>query len=401
MKIVLTGDLHLGCTSTRIPEEWRQNCRTVQAWLRLVDAVIEAQADLLLLSGDILDRRNLLWEAMGPLQQGVERLSQAGVRCIAVSGNHDASSLPELAAQFSNDVFTLLGKGGKWQRETLSENGNPVLHVDGWSFPSPVVRNDPTLDYPAQSPTDDIPVLGMVHGDPGVSDSKYAPLSLSRLQSLPVSAWLLGHIHRSTFIEGSPWVLMPGSPHPLDPGEPGAHHAWVCELSEGKLSAPLPFCPARLEYSELEIPVSAAEPPSAELLRDKIQQAAEENLNAPMNLIRLQLNGHSAEIDSWQECSENLKDWSPENFRIEKVQFSIHPLLDLAEVAKAGPVPALLVSALETLPQDLHDRLRVVCDSLNRHTVFSGKELPAFEISDLSLQQLLEQHLRKTLEQLK
>ncbi len=401
MKIVLTGDLHLGCTSTRIPEEWRQSCRTVQAWQSLVDAVIEAKADLLLLSGDILDRRNQLWEAMGPLQQGIERLSQAGVRCLAVSGNHDASSLPDLASQFPEETFLLLGKDGKWQRETLCVDGHPVLHVDGWSFPASVVRNDPTLDYPESSAQDGIPVLAMVHGDPGVPDSKYAPLSLSRLQSLPVSAWLLGHIHRSAYTEGSPWILMPGSPHPLDPGEPGAHHAWVCDLSEGRLSPPLPFCPARLQYAALKITISSEETASAELLRNKIQQAVEEHLTAAMNLIRLQLNGQSAEIDAWQECAENLKDWSPENFRIEKVEFSIHPLLDLEEVAKAGPVPELLVNALEELPQDLLDRLNDLCDSLNRQTVFSGKELNPLELSDLPLTRLLEQNLRKTLEQLK
>ena len=400
MKIVLTGDLHLGRTSTRLPEEWRQQCRSVSAWLRLVDAVIAARADVLLLSGDTLDHRNHLWEAMGPLQQGINQLSKAGVRCLAVSGNHDAGSIPEIAAQFPEEVFTLLGKNGQWQRETLSVNGQPMLHVDGWSFPGTTVKEDPTLHYPSSTPQDGLPVLAMVHGDPGVADSKYAPLNLFRLQSLPVSAWLLGHIHRPSLTEGAPWVLMPGSPHPLDPGEPGYHHAWIIEVKDGALSPPEPFCPAVLQYSEITLPIAVEDQPGIDLLREKIQQAVAASLSAQFMLVRLRLSGQSEEVDAWEACTENLHEWSPETFRIESVQVDIHPAIQWEEVEKAGPVPELLVKALKELPPELKTRLDQLCDNLNRKTEFAGKGLPPLEPGSLPLDHLLEKTLWKTLEQL-
>lgn len=400
MKIILSGDLHLGRTSTRLPDEWRPACRTVQAWRRLVDHILSEQADLLVLSGDLLDHRNQLWEAMAPLQEGIRKLADAGIRTLAVSGNHDAASLPELTRQFPEEAFTLIGQHGKWERKTLSRDGSPLLHIDGWCFPAEKVKTDPTLEYALPSPTDGNPVLAVVHGDPGVAESSYAPLSISRLQQLPVSAWLLGHIHRPQFTPGSPWVLMPGSPHPMDPGEPDAHHAWICTLENGRLSEPAPFCPAILRYSELPVPVTVDEVPGADRLREKIQrEVGGLGFSGRMSL-RLRISGVSRDIDRWREAAEGLEDWAAENFRIDKIHWDLHPDLNLEDLKKAGPVPALLADMLETPPPELRKRLEELCRDLDHHRVYSGKGLPPCNAEDIPLRGLTEECLRKAVEQL-
>jgi len=400
MKLVLSGDLHLGRTSTKLPPSWRTAGRSIEGWFLLVEATIREQADILLLSGDILDNRNALWESMGPFQEGIKRLQAAGIRCLAVSGNHDATSLPDLTTSLPRDHFRLLGKNGQWERETVFENGKAVLHIDGWSFPGPTVQQDPTMDYDVPKVHDGVPVLAMVHGDPGVPDSIYAPLSLSRLQSLPVSAWLLGHIHRANLSEGSPWILMPGSPHPLDPGEPGAHHAWICELKDGSLQIPTPFCRASLRYEEVFVELSPEMPLSIENLVTHLSKAVQKIESVSHLVIRVHLKGMCRDVPLLESLLENMEDWTLPGVAIESVRIDVHPELDVEEVAKSGPVQALLVEALRDPPQEIEARLEALCKRLSQQNEFSGKELPPPVPDDVPTTRLLEKILRATQEQL-
>lgn len=400
MKIVLSGDLHLGRSATRLPPGFRERGRTVQAWEHLVEAVLTESADLLLLSGDVLDSRNFLWEAMGPLQQGIERLAAAGIRTLAVSGNHDAAALPDLAGQLPPNAFTLLGAGGQWQRETIRRDGQPLLHVDGWSFPSSSVTRDPTRDYPFPASADGIPVLAMVHGDLDAPVSNYAPLNLSHLQRLPVSAWLLGHIHKPTLYAGSPWVLMPGSPQPLDPGEPGAHQAWICNLDAGRLQPPVPFCPARLRYEEITCRFSPEDPVSVDHIHRQLQAAVDALARPEMTLLRIRLSGRCADLPALREQAAHLQDWAPPGIAVESVIWEVHPALDLETLERAGPVPALLTQALAAVPNALQSRLTARCASLQHQPEFAGKALPPPEADPLLVRELLERTLLAAMEQL-
>lgn len=398
MRLFLTGDLHLGRSSTRLPPDWREEGRTVNAWFRLVEAAIREPVDAMLLSGDLIDQSNRYWEAIGPLAEGVRRLEAAGIRVLAVSGNHDAGVLPDVAARFPESAFTLLGADGSWERTTLEENGRPALHVDGWSFPSERVVEDPTLSYPVHRTSDGVPVLGMVHGDPGVPDSVYAPLSLPRLRSLPLAGWLLGHIHRASLAEGSPWVLMPGGPHPLDPGEPGPHHAWIVEVAGGALQTPRPVCPARLSYDALDLVFTEDDLPSPSLVTRRLQSAIDRRKVGGRQLLRLRLTGRIRDLEGFNACVENLADWTSPDIRVERVVNQVRPVIDPEEAARSGPVPALLVEALDSPPPELLERMERIRGSLNRQGEYDGKGLLPLEPADLPMSQSLEHLLQRVLE---
>lgn len=400
MKLLLSGDLHLGRSSTRLPPEARDLARTLNAWHRLVEAAIREGVSAVLLSGDIVDHSNRFWESIGPLKEGILKLHAAGIRTLAVSGNHDADVLPGLARLLPSGAFTLLGADGTWQRETLCVEGVPVLHVDGWSFPGSHVHTDPTLSYPDYPDSDGLPVLAMVHGDPGVADSTYAPLNLSHLQSLPVSAWLLGHIHRPSLTSGTPWILMPGSPQPLDPGEPGPHHAWITELASGHLAPPIPVCPSTLLYRPVDLQVQPDDPPSREWITRRLQQSVDADPAPGLHILRLRLHGHSRDPEALRACLHAIEEWTTPELAVESVEFDVHPELNLEEIAKAGPVPSLLCQALESPPPDLITRLDALRDSLQHQTEFRDKNLPPLEREDLPLSEQIEQALTATLRQL-
>ncbi len=388
MKLLLTGDLHLGRTSTRVPAHWASSARTLSAWERLVRTAKEQAVSAVLLSGDLLDHGNHYWETIGPFEKGVQELSNAGIDVIAVSGNHDVSILPSVARTLRETRFRLLGENGQWERITLSENGQPCLHIDGWSFPSEQVYTDPTLSYPAAA--DGLPVLGMVHGDPGIANSSYAPLDMQRLQSLPLTGWLLGHIHKPSLTPGSPWVLMPGSPHPLDPGEPDAHHAWITEVVQGRLTPPEPCCPAGIRYSDLTLPLDEDTPPTHDVLRERIQAEIRTLRSSARHVLRVTLSGTTRDPEALQEMVAQMTQQEiDENWTLDRIRVTATPPLDLEAARQTGPIQALLADALENPPPELEARIRHLLEDLQQQIHYDNKNLSRLTLEDAPLRQTL------------
>lgn len=230
-RILHTADLQIGRQPSRLPPHVKASPSRV--WEHIVRYAIEYQVDAVTLGGDIVDEENRFYEAYGPLERGIRALSQAGIPVIAVVGNHDVEVFPRLADSLDNELFILLGRDGSWERHTIEPHGRPVLHIDGWSFPTEKVHEDPVADYSLPTPKD-APVVGLVHGDLDKSQSDYAPLSKNRMLQQDVAAWLLGHWHKPMKIQqaSGPLILYPGSPQGLDPGEPGVHGPWLLTFNE-------------------------------------------------------------------------------------------------------------------------------------------------------------------------
>jgi DNA repair exonuclease SbcCD nuclease subunit len=276
MKLLLTGDIHIGRSSSRIPETvQRSEFRASTAWLRMVDLAVRERVELVCLSGDITDQDNKFFEAIGPLQRGVELLAKAGIRTVAVAGNHDFDVLPRLADQLSGEDFRLMGRGGRWERFTLEHEGQSILHLDGWSFPSQYVRVSPIDSY-AFSHDPGVPTLAIVHGDIHDASSPYGPLNRDRLQSLPVNGWLLGHIHAFELIHEAPrpWILYPGSPQALDPGETGSHGPWIVETDGPSFGVPeqRPLSSVWYDTIHVELSDESSEGDVEAILYDRVKE---------------------------------------------------------------------------------------------------------------------------------
>ena len=283
LHLLIAGDLHLGRRSSRLPPELAAERRyaAAAAWGRLVELAKSERVDALVLTGDVIDRENRYYEALGPLEKGIAALAEAGIPIFTVAGNHDWNVLPRLAAV--HPTFHLLGAGGRWERRHLERDGRPLLCFDGWSFPRERVSSDPLDGYDLEAERE-LPVLGLVHCDlGGTPGSPYAPTSLARLRRLPVAAWLLGHLHTPwrEQSEGPP-VVYPGSLQALDPGEAGAHGAVRLEL-DGRHIRRLEFVPisaVRYETAELDLSSAADQDDfdraATELLRRELARATSE-----------------------------------------------------------------------------------------------------------------------------
>jgi len=364
MRLLLSGDLHMGRLSTRVPAAYRDAARASTAWNRMVDKAIEKRVDLVCLSGDVVDQKQRFWEFAGSFESGLRRLARNGIETLAVSGNHDHELLPRLADQLEPSVFRLVGREGCWSRTTIERSGRPVLHVDGWCFPGKRVREDPLRTYP-RGEDSSIPVLGMVHGDVDAPDSPYAPLSSSLLQQLPVSAWLLGHIHapRCEPMPGERWWLYPGSLQALDPGEPDLHGAWICEVREGHLTQPVFMPISSVCYLNLNVNLDGAEDlPEAEsrILKsiraelDRIHEKA----SGPTEFVnlRLQLTGRTQVAKDLRAVAQKLE----EQFSLPFTEFEVEvaaadvqvlPAIDLDKHRTSNSAPGFLIRLLDSLDE--------------------------------------------------
>jgi exonuclease SbcD len=347
----------------------------------MVDYSITNRIDVVALSGDLVDRDNRFYEAIGPLERGLRRLHEAGITTVAVAGNHDFGVLPDLARALPVGCFRMLGAGGGWERATITSSAGETLHVDGWSFDAPHVRKNPLASY--DLPVASEPVLGLLHADLDQPTSPYAPVTLSDLQARHVSMWLLGHIHAPTLrtATGHPPVLYPGSPQPLDPGERSAHGAWIVEFTAGGPPIPLFVSLANVRYETVEVDVTDVTDVSAArvLLIDAIRAHAERCAaegDALRHLsIRVRLVGRTSAhraISSDMEQAPDM-DFSVGDVAIyvERVTSDARALRDIAALAEGSDAVAWVARVLRDFDRggepgpDHADLIRLAAGSLS------------------------------------
>lgn len=416
MRLLLTGDIHIGRSSTPAAASVRAEAmRASAAWERIVDLAVEEEVDVVCLSGDIADKENTFWEAIGPLERGVQRLAEAGVMTLAVSGNHDYDVFRRLADLLPADHFRLVGRGGDWERVTVERDGTR-LHVDGWSFPRETVAQSPVLAYDLERDAT-TPTLGLVHGDLDVPGSPYAPLDASRLRALPPDGWLLGHIHKPQLFAERPWILYPGSPQALDFGEQGLHGVWMVEVDHA-LGTPEQRPLSSVRYERLEIDVSeAASESDVETLIVKQLRAAGEALVAESGhsleglMLRLVISGRTALSDRIAEITERLRpDLSlpvgGARIEVDRLTVATLPDIDVDAYARAQSAPGAVARLLQALEREemtaevaeLIGRARRELETNEDHKYFAA--LDRREITDEVAREHLQQEARALLTQL-
>lgn len=304
MKILCASDIHLGRQPSM--KTFPGRALTAQsAWEFVVDSAIRERADLLVLAGDIVERDNRYFEAWAPLKAGVLRLLQHGLTIAAVAGNHDSEILPRLLDDLRRDLdpaqaarFLLLGRKdgvmGVWTEAAVTFGGES-LRLVGWSFPAPLHSADPFYAFPAVP--DDLPTLGILHGDLDSPRSPYAPFTSAALRSRRIDRWVLGHIHAPSARDKAPFYC--GSPIPLRASETGAHGCWSLTLAGGAFSSPV-LVPAPIRIEALEVALSrdhasetAVQSAILQGMRERIGQCREADPRLEGVLFRVRLTGES------------------------------------------------------------------------------------------------------------
>lgn len=364
LTILCAADLHLGRRPADLRGAGGSRIASKAGWSSLVDRARADAVDLVVLAGDVIDELNRSFEAYGPLERGIRTLKAAGIPVVAVAGNHDHDTLPDVAAEVGDGNLVVLGRGGEWERWTLEDDdGAPRLHVDGWSFPDGTWREDPTAGYDAAALGDPggAPVLGLLHADLDQAGSPYGPVTAARLRSLPPAAWVLGHIHVPSLEEdaGVAPILYPGSLQALDAGERGVHGAWVLELGAATTPAFRQVALSSVRYDRVTVDVAGED--DAAGVMGAVRRALKEHLDAlgeeatgPLRRVqvRVRVTGRTAVHGRMAEALAELggleltDDAGLRLVADPRPVIETRPALDLESLARGSDSPALLARLL-------------------------------------------------------
>lgn len=355
MKILVTGDIHIGKRSSAIDGNFAF-LSTRHTWERIVDYATGNDIDLVILTGDIIDRENRFFEAVSPLRKGLERLAKHCAGVCLVAGNHDYDVLPEVVRAIDSSNVFLLGEKGQWEERIIEKDGRAVQLI-GWSSFSQYCDEDPVKGFPAEKIRKDIPTIGIVHGDAVTQSRKYAPLNTYTMKEMRgIDAWLLGHIHKpQTLHPHSPLILYPGSPHALSPKETGIHGAYLLE-SEGRIRAEmLPLSPVR--YEQLAVDVSGVT--DKESFRQKLSAALKEYAAGVHETDGLKylvydvaLTGESARLKDLQQWGEEALMYSGSNSfeeKVRRIRSDINPGIDTESFLNDPSYMGVLAQAILAL----------------------------------------------------
>ncbi len=376
VKILCTGDLHLGRHPAKIPDSLDDsNFSPGRLWLAIVEESINLNVDIVVITGDIIDRRNRYFEAFGDFEAGLNKLTRADIPVNVIAGNHDFDVLPELVANLSDYDINQLGSNGEWDAAKVEADDKIPLRLVGWSFPHRHVDYNPLEKLDLEF-SDDLPIIGVLHGELGRPDSHYAPVSESELERTGYDGWLLGHIHNPSLRDDlAPFVLIPGTPQPLDPTEPGLHGPWILTVDEGGISqidhSPL----ANLRYESISIDAGEIEKLEEVPARfySKTEEIIEGSSHQGIKLLvtTLKLTGRTAIYGELEEISEQLgqdlhRESGNTEITVESVINRTRPSIDLEKISQGDNPPAVIAELLlklkkgnkEDLPEELLDRTK-------------------------------------------
>ena len=368
VRILATADIHIGRCPTRVlgsVDARRFSC--ARMWHAIVERALQENVDLVTLSGDIVDHDNRFFEATGPLEAGLVKLAAAGIHTYAVAGNHDFDVLPRIVDAVGTDHFHLLGRDGRWEQTEFIRDGHPLLRIHGWSFPSGHVQESPLATWHT-SADDDLPVVGLLHADLDVPDSRYAPVSRNELELRDLTIWLLGHVHRPQFSEATvgPAVLYPGSPQAMDPGETGEHGPWLIEVHGRHDVTANPIALSKVRYSELTVDLTDQQTRAdfdAHLIdrtREHLDDFALDGSPLEYASLRIELTGRTLLCGQVDGFAEPLREQFERTVgqvtaRIDRVANNTLPWIDLEELALKHDPPGILAQTLLQLKSEQTD----------------------------------------------
>ena len=202
IKIFHTGDVHLDSPFAKMESAERLAARKYQRelFLKLSRYVAENKYDLVLISGDLLDSRNVSPEAEECALRG---LSEMGCPVVISPGNHD----PYLVTPFyrkrklPDNVFLVTSR-----EVQVLEFGELGLQVCGYAFTdSNILEEDPLEGF--TPPEFDGVTLLCAHGELDTHGSRFAPIRSADLSRCGFLYSALGHIHIPSIVRNDSGVV--------------------------------------------------------------------------------------------------------------------------------------------------------------------------------------------------
>jgi len=218
IKLIQCGDLHLDAPFTSLsdmdgkPEQRRNDLKMTLS--RIIDAVLEEEADLLLVCGDLYEHNYIRKSTIHFICDQFSRIQDVPV--LLIPGNHD----PAVPGSYYNNF--------SWPSNVhILGKDMPYEHISGTRVYG-AVPSTGSLDLTRIN-------IFMFHGtlDMPFSKDAFQPVSGSELEAYGFDYYALGHFHSRIDGAGAgKTIYNAGSPEPLGFDEEGDHGVYVAEISK-------------------------------------------------------------------------------------------------------------------------------------------------------------------------
>ena len=359
-RFIHAADIHLDSPlrglanyETAPAEVIRNACR--RAFENLVDLAIEKDVSFVLLAGDLYDSDWKDYNTGIFMSRQVGRLDKAGIRVLAVTGNHDAANrITKALALPKNMVFFPASKPRTEELDGLR------VAVHGQGFRMRHVNENLASGYP--NALEGMFNIGLLHTslDGREGHDVYAPCTAQDLRSKGYQYWALGHVHKFEVVERDPWIVFPGCVQGRNIRETGPKGCVLVTVEDREVSS--------AEHRELDVMrwelctvdiTGVAD--NAELLdrtRDamiSVQSGAEGRPVAMRVRLEGVISAHEigarpAQVE--QEIRALAAELGDEDLWVEKVRFAASRKLDLTEVLEEGGPLASLLNEILTEVED-------------------------------------------------
>lgn len=205
---------------------------TRRALENLVDLAIEEGVAFVLIAGDVYDGD---WRDFNTglfYVTQLRRLREAGIRVIAIAGNHDAASRMTRQLPLPDGYIVLATRE---PQTIVLEDLRVAIHGQG--FATAAVTEDLSLGYP--DPLPGVLNVGLLHTSAGgrAGHENYAPCSVGSLVAKGYDYWALGHVHGREVLHEYPWVVFPGNVQGRHARETGPKGATMVTVDDGHIVA--------------------------------------------------------------------------------------------------------------------------------------------------------------------
>ncbi|NCB63187.1 MAG: DNA repair exonuclease [Clostridia bacterium] len=250
LHILHAADLHLDAPFAALTTEQAAQRRSEQRELlaRLAEVARSRRADLVLLSGDLLDGGAAYAETAAALSRA---LAETLCPVLIAPGNHDFWSPrgPYASLRWPENVHI-------FSSPDLTAADLPGLNCAVWGAAfSAQYRDDSPLDG-FRAPDDGRIHLGVLHGDVG-GKSRYCPIRAEEIAASGLAYLAMGHVHASDGLQkaGETYWAYSGCPEGRGFDELGEKGALWLTAEPGRVTAE--FVPLALRrYEILEVDVS-------------------------------------------------------------------------------------------------------------------------------------------------
>src|ERR1051326_1041197 len=214
LRFVHAADLHLDSPFRGIGEASaglrdQLQSATLQALSRVVDHTINANADFLIIAGDIYDSKDRNLRALVSFRREMEKLAERHIPAYIVHGNHDPLNGWGSGFQLPPNVTVF---GGHADTEPYVRGGREVAAITGVSYMRERVTDNLAASFKR---TENAPYsIAVLHANIGHQSghADYAPATINDLNEAGFNYWALGHVHTRSVLATEPaMVVYPGN----------------------------------------------------------------------------------------------------------------------------------------------------------------------------------------------